>query len=244
MPSTLHHDPLSGSEALSHTNLNAIFAALDAANVDLSMTVTAGEALSENDFVYLDESTGTWFKLDTDATGGVKIGRLRGVVTEDGGIASSGTGTVVMGGLVSGFTGLTAWSWVFGSTTAGGYTQTEPSPSDGGGQIAIVPMGLAVSTTQVLVLIQPVLYVERETLADDAELTIQHHSNAQTRTRDVFAYVGGSYDESLLIGSISGNSEEVGCEFGSGSGSDQDTMTTFRNMTGGSADITYIVRIW
>jgi hypothetical protein len=156
----------------------------------IDLTATAGETLALRDMVYLDESSGTWFKLDVDATSSIKAGALRGCVNEAGGIASASTGSVRILGEVSGFTGLTAWTRVYGTTTAGSYTQTRPAVSDGGSQIAIAEMGYAVSTTIIFIDPKPVIYAKRETLANDGTLSIEHHSDAQTRKRDVRAYVG------------------------------------------------------
>ena len=156
----------------------------------IDLTVTAGETLALRDMVYLDESSGTWFKLDVDATSSIKAGALRGCVNEAGGIASASTGSVRILGEVSGFTGLTAWTRVYGTTTAGSYTQTRPAVSDGGSQIAIAEMGYAVSTAIIFIDPKPVIYAKRETLANDGTMTIEHHSDVQTRKRDVRAYVG------------------------------------------------------
>lgn len=156
----------------------------------IDLTATAGETLALRDMVYLDESSGTWFKLDVDATSSIKCGALRGCVNEAGGIASASTGSVRILGEVSGFTGLTAWTRVYGTTTAGSYTQTRPAVSDGGSQIAIAEMGYAVSTAIIFIDPKPVIYAKRETLANDGTMTIEHHSDVQTRKRDVRAYVG------------------------------------------------------
>lgn len=156
----------------------------------IDLTVTAGETLALRDMVYLDESSGTWFKLDVDATSSIQCGALRGCVNEAGGIASASTGSVRILGEVSGFTGLTAWTRVYGTTTAGGYTQTKPAVSDGGSQIAIAEMGYAVSTSIIFIDAKPIIYAKRETLANTATMTIEHHSDVQTRKRDVRAYVG------------------------------------------------------
>lgn len=153
---------------------------------------TAGEALAERDMVYLDESAGTWFKLDTDATGAVKVGRVRGCVNESGGISSAGTGSIRILGEVSGFTGLTAWAPVYASTTAGGYTQTRPDPSAGGGQVVVAEMGYAVSSSAILINPMPVEFIKRESLANDGTLTIEHYSDAQARGRNALAFVSST----------------------------------------------------
>lgn len=164
----------------------------------IDLTATAGETLALRDMVYLDESSGTWFKLDVDATSSIKAGALRGCVNEAGGIASASTGSVRILGEVSGFTGLTAWTRVYGTTTAGSYTQTRPAVSDGGSQIAIAEMGYAVSTAIIFIDPKPVIYAKRETLANDGTMTIEHHSDAQTRKRDARAYVGTTVAGSAL----------------------------------------------
>jgi len=164
----------------------------------IDLTATAGETLALRDMVYLDESSGTWFKLDVDATSSIKAGALRGCVNEAGGIASASTGSVRILGEVSGFTGLTAWTRVYGTTTAGSYTQTRPAVSDGGSQIAIAEMGYAVSTAIIFIDPKPVIYAKRETLANDGTMTIEHHSDVQTRKRDVRAYVGTTVAGSVV----------------------------------------------
>ena len=174
----------------------------------IDLTVTAGETLALRDMVYLDESSGTWFKLDVDATSSIKCGALRGCVNEAGGIASASTGSVRILGEVSGFTGLTAWTRVYGTTTAGSYTQTRPAVSDGGSQVAIAEMGYAVSTAIVFVDPKPVIYAKRETLANDGTLSIEHHSDAQTRKRDARAYVGTTVAGSTLTEYADSNQDD------------------------------------
>ena len=160
--------------------------------VPVDISVTAGETLAERDVVFVDMAAGTAKKIDIDATTPL-VGFLRGICNQAGGIASAASGTVRVLGEVSGFTGLTAWGAVYASATAGGYTQTKPSPTDGGGQVAVVPVGVAVSTTAVMVLNGlNVKYLKRETLANNATLTLVHQSDLQGRERMVSAYVAGA----------------------------------------------------
>jgi hypothetical protein len=49
--------------------------------------------------------------------------------------------------------------------------------------------------------------------------------------------VGTQYDEPLGVGSVTGDVEEIGVRFDDGAGSDGNTKTTFKNLTGASADI-------
>jgi hypothetical protein len=154
----------------------------------IDITVTAGEALAERDLVFVDAATGTAKEIDIDASTPL-VGLIRGIVNQAGGIANGATGTVRISGEVTGFSGLTAWSPVYASTTPGGYTQTKPSPSAGGAQVAVVPMGFATSATAVMVDPKPATYLKRATTANDGTLTIVHHSDPQGRERRAVAYV-------------------------------------------------------
>jgi hypothetical protein len=204
---TNYHTPLTGSDFNNIARLNSIFASLDAAILGSAINGVAGEALSERDMVYL-ASDGEWYQIDVDAVGTVAIGAVRGCVIETGGVSSGESGQILLSGPVSGFTGLTAGGAVYAGTSAGGYTQTRPVVSDGGGQIAIVEMGFATSTTAVYVFPRPVVYAERETLADNGTLTIEHHSDASTRLRDVMAYVATTEAGSSLASYASSNQDE------------------------------------
>lgn len=153
-------------------------------------TIVAGEALAERDFVYLS-ATG-WKKVDIDASP-VAMGRLRGLVNQTGGIANGATGSVRMVGEVTGFSGLTANALVFASSTAGGYTQTRPAPSAGGGQVAVVPIGLAVNTSRIL-LTGPLKmqYRKRAPLANNATLLIEHHDDPFGEGRHPLAFTNAA----------------------------------------------------
>lgn len=143
---------------------------------------TAGETLAVRNFVYLDETSNTWFKIDQDATP-VKCGNSRGVVV------SIGSLVVRVFGKITGFTGLTAGTRLYASTTPGSYTQTKPNPALGGGQRAIVDMGIAVSTTDMWVDPRPVQYIIRDTVGVGSSLTVEHHADTATFTRRVFAEI-------------------------------------------------------
>ncbi|MGJ3241150.1 MAG: hypothetical protein ACFE0Q_20740 [Anaerolineae bacterium] len=176
-----------------------------AAPVDI--TATAGEDLALRDYVYLDESSGTWFKVDTDATP-VKCGRIRAIVN-DAAITDTNTGSVRLIGEISGFSGLTAWSPVYASATPGGITQTRPSPTSGGAQVAVIQIGIATSTSSVMILPpRPVMYMLRDEIADDATLTIQHHPDVLAHTRRARAYVGSSTSGTAITEYASSNQDE------------------------------------
>lgn len=172
----------------------------------VDITITAGEDLAERDFVFLSPSDNKVYKLDADATTPL-CGGIRGVVNEAGGILTNGTGTIRILGEVSGYSGLTAWGDVYASTTAGGYTQTKPTVSAGGGQKAVIKLGFATSTTKLMVRPEPVQYLKRESLANDASLTIVHHSDPAGRGRRVRGYVGSSDAGASLASYASSNQD-------------------------------------
>jgi hypothetical protein len=157
-----------------------------AGNVDV--TGTAGEALSERSFVYLDTSSNTWFKMDTDASP-IRCGAVRGLVAQPGGISNGSSGTIRLAGELDGFSSLTAGGAIYASSTAGGYTQTRPNPSAGGGQVAIIQWGYARSTTVAAITPHRVEYVKRESLANNGTATILHHADAAARRRVVHANI-------------------------------------------------------
>lgn len=173
----------------------------------VDIPVTAGEALSERDYVFLDTSDDKWYRVDTDATP-IKISGERGVVVQSGGIAQDATGDVRQIGEVGGFSGLTAWRPVYAGATAGSYTQTKPDPASGAGQIALVVIGLAVSTSAVMVQPKNVQYMIRNNaLANNGTLTIQHHADAQAHMRIARAYVSTNGAGATLLEYASSNQD-------------------------------------
>lgn len=168
-------------------------------------TVTAGEAISQCDRVYLNPSDNEWYKVDSDATSSVKCGSLRGVANT----AAAGNGSefeCVLWGPVANFSGLSAGSPLWASTTAGGYTQTKPDPTPGGGQLLIDRIGTAVSTTAIWVEPSRAIYVARETLANNGTMTIEHHSDDIPHTRNLRVYSL----EAQLTGLDSSNQDAAG----------------------------------
>lgn len=157
---------------------------------------TAGETLSERDAVFLADDL-KWYQIDTDDATPL-MGQVRGIVTQSGGILSGNTGTVKILGEVQGFSGLTPLGMVYASTVAGGYTQTKPTVAAAAGQKALVPLGVALSSTTVLLLRYSASYIMREVLADDGTLTIVHHADAATRQRRLEAVVNSSSAGSSL----------------------------------------------
>jgi hypothetical protein len=128
-------------------------------------------------------------------------------VNAAGGIALNATGSIRILGTVTGFTGLTAWGDIFTSTTAGGITQTKPNPTTGGAQIAIAKLGFATSTTDVMVKPEPVQYMRRASLADQATLQLQHHADAQGRLRLPRAYIASTGTPNMIQNYDSANQD-------------------------------------
>jgi hypothetical protein len=113
------------------------------------ITGTAGETLSQYDIVYPDSSTGKWKKAQCDGTEPEANGW--GCVTQDGGIASDATGTILITGPVTN----NSWSWatnadLYVSSTYGQLTETATQVI---GQF-VKPIALAVSPQTIFMLPQ------------------------------------------------------------------------------------------
>jgi hypothetical protein len=197
-----------------------------------SITVTAGEALSELDHVYRDASDNKWYKFDNDST--TATGVERAIVTESGGIATDATGTAQQGGELAGFTGLTAGEKVWASGTAGGYTQTEPSPSSGGAQVAAALIGVAQSTTTILLYcLTPLQILKRDSLANNATLTLTHPADPNGRHRRVRVYVSTSAGSEVAEEHGTGN-QDTQIQLRGQSASGGSTANTTGTTTGGA----------
>lgn len=174
----------------------------DTKSVDV--TGTAGEALSARDNVYFKASDAKWYKIDTDASPPL-VSAIRGVATAA--ISNAASGPIRVHGEVTGYTGLTAGSDVYASTTAGGYTQTRPTVSAGGAQVAIVRIGVALTTTSVLVEPEHVQFIKRDSLVNNATLTLEHYLDANARGRKARAYISTTGSGSSLVTYASSNQD-------------------------------------
>lgn len=102
-----------------------------------TLSVTAGEALSAGDLVYINAS-GQALKADADSASKAAVGF---VLTS---ISNGASGTVYFGsGMITGLTGLTAGSVYFLSQTAGAITTTAPT----GTNVIQQQVGVAANTT-------------------------------------------------------------------------------------------------
>lgn len=102
-----------------------------------TLSLTAGEALSAGDLIYVNAS-GQMLKADADSAAKAAVGFVLASV------ANSASGTAYFGsGLVTGLTGLTAGSMYYLSQTAGTITTTAPT----GTNVIQQPVGFATSAT-------------------------------------------------------------------------------------------------
>lgn len=172
-------------------------------NVDI--TITAGEDLAARDNIYLNTSDNKWYKVDADAVGSIALGGLLAVATEA--ILTDATGTARTKGVLTGYTGLTAGSRLYAGTTAGGYTQTRPTPSSGGSQVAVLDTGYALSTTSVYIDPAPIVILKRATVADAGTLTIEHPADAGGFIREPRVLLSDTGDGVLDETYASGNQD-------------------------------------
>lgn len=157
----------------------------------VTIEAVAGESFLALDAAYIDPDDGKLYAIDADAAPAA-AGAIRGFIQDA--VSVTATGTLVISGILSGFTGLTTWLPVYADTTgAGTYTQARPEPALDSGQLAIVPMGMAVSATQVNVLPgyldNRIRYQARYSPAQNDTVTIQHGKNLNGLGRRYTAYV-------------------------------------------------------
>jgi hypothetical protein len=145
---------------------------------------TYGETIAIGEFVYLDPDT-KWHLIDVDAAP-PKISSDWGIAVDAG--VLNDVKTIRVNGSLDTYAGLTAGAPVYASGTAGGYTQTRPTVTAGGGTKVIAQIGVAISTSAILVEPGPVDYYKREILSDDESMTIEHFSDAAEHQRIVTAY--------------------------------------------------------
>lgn len=105
-------------------------AAVPATAVGLDITGTAGEALTAGDVVYLSAGDGAlvagrWYKADADNTYASSTAAMVGIVPNA--ITSGASGSIRIGGRITGLSGLTAGEQYYASATAGALTATPPT---------------------------------------------------------------------------------------------------------------------
>ncbi|MEL6527363.1 MAG: discoidin domain-containing protein, partial [Chloroflexota bacterium] len=106
-----------------------------------------------------------------------------------------------------GFTGLTAGAPIYAGDTAGGITQTRPTPTLDGVQVVVAILGVAISATEIYVRSRSVEYLKRVALDNEETVTITHHTDPAGRLRETWAYVSQSSGVSAIIEYASGNQD-------------------------------------
>ena len=99
-------------------------------NVNLDVPGTAGETLTANSVVYLSEGSGSltagrWYKVDSDNTYSSVTARAVGIAPAA--ITSGSSGSIRVGGQVTGLAGLTIGTIYYASSTSGALTGTRPA---------------------------------------------------------------------------------------------------------------------
>lgn len=158
--------------------------------------------------VYRSESDGKWYQINLSSTPKV-FGTKRGFVFDMGTGAINTIGTVILRGLVGGFTGSGALSphlpvWVSG-VGPGVVTTNNPAASIGT-QSCYLEMGWSYTANIVMVDPKPARYYISDLLTNNASLTISHHADTGDLVRDVAAF-GVFADPSLTETYASSNQD-------------------------------------
>lgn len=190
-----------------------------------------GEAVDPLDLITLNPSDNKWYKADVTAGAFVMYAR-RGVVLPNGVYGINQTGIAVIRGILGGYSGLTAGSWRYASSTPGISTGTEPSPSLGGNEIASIPWGWSGDSTTLIIdpMNNPVRYMKRLSLADLATTTLVHHADMTLSTRKAYAAVSSN---DIAIVETSGGAQDSSRQLRgqSGAGSTNTVTSTDSNGT-------------
>lgn len=169
-------------------NVYAVQAAAST-NLDISDAI-AGEALSANDCCYLSDGSGSrtagrWYRTDADTLGFslfVQVGFATAA------ISSGATGTIRIGGVMTGLSGLTAGATHYVSATAGAITATAPTAY-------VRPVGQAVSTTALVIGANPPMHATTVLLKANSGST----TNAAAENVDTVAISGLTARDTLLV---------------------------------------------
>ncbi len=248
--STNYHTPLSMGvstaaaieTAIAQLDYAITQLAIGGASVGLiTIPMTAGESLLATDSAYFNPSDNKMYAIDANAAPAL-AGTIRGFVEET--VSSSALGSLVVGGILGGFSGLTAWLPVYAdSTGAGTVTQTRPYPLLDSGQMAIVPLGMAISATQVAVMPAfmdcQIRYQARFSPALDETVTVQHGKQTDGFGRKYAAYVTQSATLTEYASSNQDSSQQLRGQSGAGGSADTGAQTGNDVLIGDSAGVEY-----
>jgi hypothetical protein len=190
---------------------------------------TVANSTSAHVILYRKASDNKWYPASNSTTGPVAFGAERGFLVAAT-PESNATGIIHTGGLLGGFSGLTAGGPVY--LHSSGYTQTRPTPSSGGGQVILLKLGVAVNTTTINVTPGAAYVYKRASVANGGTLTVEHYEDTAPYARKAFAYVAGSPDMPKAIDDWSSAQACILVRYDDGSGANGSTKTTFKNNTG------------
>lgn len=216
----------------------ALNLSFDTTNHGFDVTVVAGENITALDFVALDptDSNKAYRIISTSTT---HYGRLRGIA-----LSSATTGqsfNVRLAGPVPGFSSLSVGSDYWIPSSAGAPSATNPNPSAGGSQVAKIWAGHALSATVMWYQIRPIRYAQRASLTNNSSFTITlapNESPAYIRRYWATVNISGTLWEAAVVGRDGGGTRDVAVRLDNGSGSGDSNRITFKNVSGGTLDIT------
>jgi hypothetical protein len=206
-----YHRPLSREDEASTLIFNQRFSQLDRAIKNFvtatgnRLTGTAGENIADRDAIFLDPTDNLIYRLDADvATPNVAV--IRGFA--DGAALVTAGVTMVLFGVLDGFSSLTPWQAVYADITAGDITQTKPEPVSGGSQLVIAEMGFAISATEVFVAPKLLRFEMRDAMALNDTLTVMHGADDIGYQRRPLAYFNEVVTGASIESYASSNQDE------------------------------------
>ncbi len=155
-------------------------AAVPISSDNLDITGTAGQSLAAGDAVILSEGSGgntagKWYKADADQTYLSTLAPQIGMVQDA--IASGASGSIRVGGRITGLSGLTAGTLYYISATAGSLTSSAPANA--------MPIAVADSTTSVV--LQPPTPWASSTVPGLVSIGAQTWTGVKTMTQPVLS---------------------------------------------------------
>lgn len=152
--------------------------AIPASSADLDVTGTAGESLSAGNVVVLSDGSGSktagkWYKADADFTYLSTLAPRIGMVQDA--IASGASGSIRVGGRITGLSALTEGTLYYVSATAGALTASAPANA--------MPVAVADSTTSVI--LQPPTPYASATVPGIVSIGAQTFGGVKTLTSPV-----------------------------------------------------------
>ncbi|MCZ2077915.1 MAG: hypothetical protein LC130_23290 [Bryobacterales bacterium] len=209
----------------------------DTTGFGLDVTTLAGENITAGNFVALDyaDSFKAWRIISTSAN---HYSRLRGYAVNT---ATTGNSiTVRLWGIADGsFSAAGQDYWM--PSSAGAPAATNPNPSAGGSQVCKLWAGQAISTTKVFYDIRPMRFAMRASLANNASMTIvlaPSESPVYIRRYWAIVNISTTIFEAAVVGRDGGGTRDVAVRLDNGSGSGDSNRITFKNVSGGTLDIT------